>query len=46
MMFILIMEVLNAIICRAIDWALLEGLKVSAIPYRISLYANDLCWRS
>jgi hypothetical protein len=42
MMFILTMEVLSAIIHCADDWALLEDLKIRAIPYRISLYANDL----
>jgi hypothetical protein len=42
MMFILIMDVLNTIICQADDWALLEGLKVRAIPYRVSFYADNL----
>jgi hypothetical protein len=41
-MFILVMEVLNALIHQADDWALLEGLKVRSIPYRTSLYADDL----
>jgi hypothetical protein len=36
------MDVLSAIIRRADEWALLEGLKVQAIPYRISLYVDDL----
>jgi hypothetical protein len=42
MMFMLIMEVLNALIRHADDWTLLEGFKVRAIPYRTSLYADDL----
>jgi hypothetical protein len=41
-MSILTMEVLSAIIHCADDWNLLEDLKVRAIPYRISLYADDL----
>jgi hypothetical protein len=42
MIFIIIMEVLNVLIHRADDWALLEGLGVGSIPYRTLPYADDL----
>jgi hypothetical protein len=41
-LFLLVMEVLSALIKRADDWSLLSPLGVRAIPFRASLYANDL----
>jgi hypothetical protein len=42
MLFLLVMEVLNAMIRKADEWNLLEKLGVRAIPYRTSMYADDL----
>jgi hypothetical protein len=42
MFFLLIMEVLNALICKEDSWSLLQPLGVCAIPYRTPLYAYDL----
>jgi hypothetical protein len=42
MLFLLIMEVLDSLIRNADTWKLLHDLQVSAIPFRTSLYADDL----
>jgi hypothetical protein len=42
MLFLLVMEVLNAMIRKADEWNLLEKLGVRAIPYRTLMYADDL----
>jgi hypothetical protein len=44
MLFLLVMEVLNALICKAEDWSLFKPLGVQAITHRASFYANDLAW--
>jgi hypothetical protein len=42
MLFLLVMEVLNALIHKADEWALLQQLDVYSIPYRTSMYADNL----
>jgi hypothetical protein len=42
MLFLLVMEVLSALIRRADEWQLLQGLGIHNIPHRASLYADDL----
>jgi hypothetical protein len=42
MLFLLIMEILSALICKADQWHLLGELGVLTIPHRASLYAEDL----
>jgi hypothetical protein len=42
MLFMLVMEVLNAMIRKANSWLLYQQLWVNAIPFMASLYANDL----
>jgi hypothetical protein len=42
MLFLLVMEVLNALICKVDDWSLFQPLGVSSIPFRTSLYMDDL----
>jgi hypothetical protein len=42
MLFLLVMEVLNALIRIVDEWSLLEKLGFRAIPYRTSMYAYDL----
>jgi hypothetical protein len=41
-LFILVMEVLGAMIRKADEWGLFELLGVRAIPFRASLYADDV----
>jgi hypothetical protein len=42
MLFLLIMEVLSALICIADDWSLLQDLGVCSIPHRTTFYTDDL----
>jgi hypothetical protein len=42
MLFLLVMEVLNAIIHKADSWSLLQNLGVRSIPFCTSLYTDDL----
>jgi hypothetical protein len=42
MLFLLMMEVLNAMIRKADEWNLLEKFGVCAIPYHTSMYLDDL----
>jgi hypothetical protein len=42
MLFLLLMEVLSAMIRKADDWHIYQQLGVRAIPYQASLYADDL----
>lgn len=42
MLFLLVMEVLSALIRKADIWQLFQGLGVRNIPHRVSLYADDL----
>jgi hypothetical protein len=42
MLFLLMMEVLNALIQRAKDCSLLQPLGPRCIPYRATLYMDDL----
>jgi hypothetical protein len=42
MLFLLIMEVLNAMFRKADEWALLHQLGARAMPFRSSLYADDV----
>jgi hypothetical protein len=42
MLFLVVMEALNALIRKADDWSLFQQLQLNAIPHRASLYADDL----
>jgi hypothetical protein len=42
MLFLLIMEVLSALICWVDNWLLLQSLELLAIRHRATLYADDL----
>jgi hypothetical protein len=42
MLFLLIMEVLSAVIRKVDAWGLLSQLGVHAIPHRTSMYTDDL----
>jgi hypothetical protein len=42
MLFLLIMEVLDSLIYKADSWSLFQDLHVCSIPFRTSLYADDL----
>jgi hypothetical protein len=41
MLFVLVMEVLDALIRKANDWALFNQLRVQSVKHRTSLYADD-----
>jgi hypothetical protein len=43
-LFLLVMEVLNALICKANAWSLFKSMGVHAITYRVSFYVDDLVW--
>jgi hypothetical protein len=42
MLFILVMDVLNALFRKAEEWSLLQQLGVPGITHRVSLYANNV----
>jgi hypothetical protein len=42
MLFLFVMEVLNALIKKADKWNLLQGLGMNLVPFRNAMYANDL----
>lgn len=42
MLFILVMDVLNAIIGKADEEALLQPLAIAQVKHRVSLYADDV----
>jgi hypothetical protein len=42
LLFILVMEVLGSLFCKANEFGLLHGLGVQRIPFRTSLYADDM----
>lgn len=42
LLFVFTMEVLNAMFCKADEKRLLSPLKLRAVPYRVSLYADDV----
>jgi hypothetical protein len=42
MLFLFIMEVLHALIQKADTWSLLNPIGVCAIPFRTSMYVDDL----
>jgi hypothetical protein len=42
MLFLFIMEVLHILIHKAYSWSLFNPIDVRAIPFRTSLYADDL----
>lgn len=42
MLFVLVMEVLSAMIRKADKWALFQNLGIRNLPNRASLYADDL----
>jgi hypothetical protein len=44
MLFLLLMEVLIALICKADAWLLFHSLGVHSIAYRASYYVDDLMW--
>jgi hypothetical protein len=44
MLFLLVMEVLNALIRKAGEWLLLKPLGCKGIPHQTSFYADDLVW--
>jgi hypothetical protein len=44
MLFLLLMEVLNALIHKAESWALYKSPGVPIIVHRSSFYADDLVW--
>jgi hypothetical protein len=44
MLFLLVMEVLNALILKANIWSLFKPLGVKGITHRASFYADDLVW--
>jgi hypothetical protein len=44
MLFLLVMEVLNALICKVESWSLLRPLGLSQGTHRASFYADDLVW--
>jgi hypothetical protein len=44
MLFLLVMEVLNALIHKAGEWLLPKPLRGRGIPHRASFYADDLVW--
>jgi hypothetical protein len=41
MLFLLVMEALNALIMKADNWSLLQPLGVNAIPHHTAVYANE-----
>jgi hypothetical protein len=42
MLFLLVMEAPSALIRKADQWSLFQQLRTNVIPYRASLYADDL----
>jgi hypothetical protein len=42
MLFLIIMEVLHALICKSDDWGLFQHVGSCGLPHRASLYADDL----
>jgi hypothetical protein len=44
MLFLLVMEVLNALIHKADEWSLLKPLGVNGVMHHTSFYADDLVW--
>jgi hypothetical protein len=42
MLFLLVMEILSALICKVDEWSLWEPLGARTIQHRPSLYTNDL----
>jgi hypothetical protein len=44
MLFLLVMEALNALIHKVVEWSLFKPLGVNGIKHRASFYANDLVW--
>jgi hypothetical protein len=42
MLFLLVMEVLHALVHKADDWSILKKLGVHAIQVRMLLYADDV----
>jgi hypothetical protein len=44
MLFLLVMEVLNALIHKANEWSLLKPLGAKGVTHRASFYADDLVW--
>jgi hypothetical protein len=42
MLFILVMEVANALFCKANEWSLFHRLGARQITHRVSLYADDM----
>jgi hypothetical protein len=44
MLFLLVMEVLNALIYKANTWSLFHSLGLSSSAFRASFYAGDLVW--
>jgi hypothetical protein len=44
MLFLLVMEALNALIRKAEEWSLFNLLGVQAISHRASFYVDDLAW--
>jgi hypothetical protein len=42
MLFLHVMEILSALICKADEWSLWQPIGVRAIPYCASLYVDDL----
>jgi hypothetical protein len=44
MLFLLVMEALNALIRKAEEWSLFNLLGVQAISHQVSFYVDDLAW--
>jgi hypothetical protein len=44
MLFLLVMEALNALIRKAEEWSLFNLLGVQAISHQASFYVDDLAW--
>jgi hypothetical protein len=42
-LFVIAMEALNAMFCKADERQLVSPLKLRVVPYRVSLYADDVC---
>jgi hypothetical protein len=42
MLFLLVMEVLNGLFRKADSWSLLQELPPRQIPFRLSMYADDM----
>jgi hypothetical protein len=42
MIFVLVMEVLNGLLCKVDSWSLFQILGVREVPFRTSLYADDM----